>query len=493
MKSKDKALAELERIVGEENFSADEVDLIPYTRDSYSALMGRDIPMPDCVVLPEHAGEVQSIVAVANEYGLPLYPRSFGVNIAGAAIPYGGGIVIDLKRMNRIHEVNPETMTATIEPGVTWGALRKAARPKGLDAIAIGGPYCVGPVGNFLFTNITHYATVYSMDRAVTFEAVLPNGEIIRTGSQATRIGSELNPYFRYAYGPDVAGLFRGSMGNYGIITKMVIRLRPIGKIEESLIYGFNDLDSALRTMQSIERLEITRSNVVYNKDMAMHAALSPEEQRRPEERRRVLDALPPYIMVPGIKGDERLIGIYREIMGEEVAAKNGTLLGLAPEIADPVITLAEGASNVSLRMYAPFSGFGAAIGCLPVTKVVKMTDEVIELAEKFDVRDPLSGERQYPELVIIPYDRCSTVYVEQELLYDPADQEETRKVFECIREVYRVMVLKYGAVHTIPNRSFLDRVALPSYSNLIRGIKKLVDPNGIMMAHGPYSFEQGE
>ena len=85
------------------------------------------------------------------------------------------------------------------------------------------------------------------------------------------------------------------------------------------------------------------------------------------------------------------------------------------------------------------------------------------------------------------------TVYVEQELLYDPADQEETRKVFECIREVYRVMVLKYGAVHTIPNRSFLDRVALPSYSNLIRGIKKLVDPNGIMMAHGPYSFEQAE
>ena len=490
MDAKTDALKKLQNIVGTDHISTDRVDLIPYTRDSYSALMGRDIPLPDCVVLPNNTEEVKSIVQAANEYQLPLYPRSFGVNLAGSSLPYGGGVVVDLKRMNRIYEVNSETMTATIEPGVTWGALRKAARSKGLEAIVIGGPYCVGPVGNFLFTNITHYATMYLMDRAVTLEAVLPNGEIIRTGSQATKIGAELNPYFRYAYGPDVTGLFRGSMGNYGIITKMVMRLRPLGKIEESLLYGFEDLESALRAMQNVERLEITRTNVVYNKDMMMHAALSPDQQRSPEARKRVLDKLPPYIMVPGIKGDERLIRLYRELIGEEVARKNGKLLKLPQDISEPIITLAEGASDVSLRMYAPFSGFGAAIGCLPLTNVVKITDEVITLAEEHDIKDPLTGERQYPELVIIPYDRCSTVYVEQELLYDPADRAETDKVFECIRQIYRIMVLKYGAVHTIPNRSLLERVTLPSYSNLLRGIKKMVDPNAIMLPNGPYSFE---
>lgn len=490
METKTEALKRLREIVGEDNISTDKVDLIPYTRDSYSALMGRDIPLPDCVVLPDSTEEVQSIVLAANEYGMPVYPRSFGVNLAGSSLPYAGGIVVDLKKMNRIHEVDPETMTATIEPGVTWGALRKVARTKGFDAIVIGGPYCVGPVGNFLFTNITHYATMYSMDRAVTLEAVLPNGEIIRTGSQATKIGAKLNPYFRYAYGPDVTGLFRGSMGNYGIITKMVIRLRPLGKVEESLLYGFEDLESALRAMQSIERLEITRTNVVYNKDMMMHAALSPEKQRIAAERKRVLDALSPYIMVPGIKGDERLIKLYRELIGEEVARKNGKLLNLPSDINDPIIALAEGASDVSLRMYAPFSGFGAAIGCLPLTNVVKITDEVIALAEEHDIKDPLTGERQYPELVIIPYDRCSTVYVEQELLYDPADKAETDKVSGCIREIYKIMVLKYGAVHTIPNRSLLEHVTIPSYSNLLKGIKRMVDPNGIMLPNGPYSFE---
>jgi hypothetical protein len=51
-------------------------------------------------------------------------------------------------------------------------------------------------------------------------------------------------------------------------------------------------------------------------------------------------------------------------------------------------------------------------------------------------------------------------------------------------------MVLKYGAVHTIPNRSLLDRVMIPSYSSLLKGIKKMVDPNGIMLPNGPYSFE---
>jgi FAD/FMN-containing dehydrogenase len=484
------AINTLTKIVGEENISTDPVDLIPYTRDSYSALMGREIPTPNCVVLPDNGKEVQSVVITANEFSLPIYPRSFGVNIAGASLPYAGGIVVDLKRMNRIHEINSDTMTATFEPGVTWGALRKAAREKGLDAIVIGGPYCVSPVGNFLFTNITHYATSYSMDRAVTLEIVLPNGEMLRTGSQATRIGSELNPYFRYAYGPDITGLFRGSMGNFGIITKAVMRLRPLGEIEESLIFGFRDLESALRTMQQIERMEITRTNVVYNNNMLMHAALTPEQQRCKDERKRVLDILPPWIMVPGIKGNQKLIHTYRELLSDEVAKKGGWQAELPQEVMDSVVTLAEGASDVSLRMYAPFSGFGAAIGCLPVTNVVRITSEVIELAAKHDIRDPLTGEAQIPELVIIPYDRCSTVYVEQELLYDPANKDETEKVFACIREIYRIMVLKYGAVHTIPNRSLLDRVIIPSYSDLLKGIKKILDPKGIMMPRGPYSFE---
>jgi hypothetical protein len=287
--------------------------------------------------------------------------------------------------MDKIHEINRETMTATIEPGVTWGALRKAARAEGLDGIAIGGPYCVGPVGNFLLTNITHYATIYSPDRAVTLEGVLPNGQIIRTGSQCTEIGAKLNPYFRYAYGPDVAGLFRGSMGNYGIITRMVMRLRPLGKIEETLLYGFNDLESALLAMRNIERMEITRCNVIYNNYMLMHVALAPNQQRNAEERERVLRVLPRYILFPSIKGDERLIKVYKEVVDEEVGHEKGDRIDLPSDVGDPIRKMIEGTSDVILRMYAPFSGYGPAIAWVPsLRSAVKVTEHLMIDALQF-------------------------------------------------------------------------------------------------------------
>ena len=272
---------ELVNIIGEAYVSGDEADLIPYMKDSYSLLMKKSVPRPDFVVLPGTAEEVRAVVALANESKVPIYPRSFGVNIAGSALPYQGGLVLDLKRMNRILEINPDTMTATIEPGVSWGKLRKEANPHGLDIIPIGGPYQTSPVGNFLLTNITPYSTKYPADRVVTFEAVLPNGQILRTGSRATDFGNTYNPYFRYAYGPDLAGMFRGSLGNFGVITKMTIRLRPLAEIEENLIFGFQELPEAVEAMKRIERLEISRHSIIVNNFILTHLLLTPAQMRQ--------------------------------------------------------------------------------------------------------------------------------------------------------------------------------------------------------------------
>ena len=127
MKDKDKIKREIESIVGMDNFSSDVSDIIPYLSDSYSILVGREVTLPDFVILPGDAQQVQDIIRLANEYKIPVYPRSYGVNVAGSAVPYEGGMIVDLKKMDRIHEINEETMTATIEPGVSWAKLRKEA------------------------------------------------------------------------------------------------------------------------------------------------------------------------------------------------------------------------------------------------------------------------------------------------------------------------------------------------------------------------------
>ncbi len=489
MSDKAQILKELVQILGPENVSDDVNDMVPYTRDAYANILRQQVPVPDFVIMPTTRDEVQKIVKLANEYKIPIYPRSYGAGIAGSALPYKGGIVIDLKRMNRIIEVNEDTMTATIEPGVTWDRLRMMAKKKKMDIIPIGGPYETSPIGNFLLTNITPYSTKYCMDRAVTFEAVLPNGEILRTGSQCTEIGAKLNPYFRYAYGPDIAGLFRGSLGNFGIITQMVIRLRPLADIETCLIFGFDELQPSLNAFQRIERLEITRYSELSNKDVAVRFVMHPDQYRVKSERLKIAENLAEYTIICGIGGNAKQIALYDEMITEEVLKQNGRVLDVDDDMRRDWQEVTDGASQKVLRMFEPYGSFGTIVGCAPISFVPAMNRTIREIVEKHQLMDDILGEPLIPELLVIPWDRCSTVYVEHEILYDPLKSEDTKKAMKCLRDCYVALFSKFGACHTIPNQTFM-RMMMPSYANMLLGIKKLVDPNGIMLPGGPYSFE---
>ncbi|HQB92742.1 MAG TPA: FAD-binding oxidoreductase [Smithellaceae bacterium] len=486
-KDKDQIKQLLVSIVGQENISGEVPDLIPYIRDSYSTMMGRNIPLPDFVVMPETVDEVQKIVLLANDYLIPIYPRSIGVNIAGSALPYKeGGIILDLKRMNKILEINEDTMTATIQPGVTWGQLRKEANKKKLDIIPIGGPYQTSPVGNHLLTNVTPYSSKYHCDRAMTLKVILPNGKILRTGSWASEHGGDVNPYFRYAYGPDITGMFRGSLGNFGIIVEMVERLRPVAPVEKEIAFGFKELGPCLKALQAIERLEFTRTCQVYNNILAAHLCLAPHRIKEPGEREKLLAKLPPYQLGIGLGGTEEMVALFEKIAAEEAGKRGGYSVPVELELE----SVAKGASRAIMHMYAPLSGFAAIIGCLPITHVAEINDIVKEAVKKYDVRDPLTGEPQEHELIVVPYDRSSTVYVEQEILYDPAaDRATLEPVMQCLRECYAKIVVQYGASHTIPNKTLM-KMLVPSYGELLVNFKKMVDPNGIMLPGGPYSLE---
>ncbi|OPL13506.1 MAG: hypothetical protein AVO39_10545 [delta proteobacterium MLS_D] len=498
MEDRKEALNKLVSIVGKDFVSSEPPDLIPYVKDSYSTMMGMNVGLPDFVVLPKTEDEVVQIVRLANEYKIPIYPRSFGVNIAGSALPYqSGGMVIDLKRMDRILEINEDTMTATIEPGVSWGQLRKAAKKKGLDVIPIGGPYETSPVGNHLLTNITLYATKYNCDRAVALRVVLPNGEILRTGSWGSAVGGDINPYFRYAYGPDLTGMFRGSMGNYGIITTMIERLRPMAEVETNIFSAYNDMASCLEAMKKIERLEITRTSFGYNHVFAEHIILSPNRIRNREEREALKKKLPPFILNCGIGGSPEMISLYSKIIEEEVNKTGGKIIDwtqgeyeLPPKDIEWMNQSCEGASRGIIHMYSPLSGFAAVIGCLPITNVDEVYHTVKDLVKQYELKDALTGEDLDHQLIIVPFDRCSTVYVEQELLYDPAGPPEyLAQVMKCLRDCYSNIVGKHGATHTIPNKTFM-KMLVPAYADILKGFKKMVDPNNIMMPGGPYSLE---
>jgi len=217
------ALRDLEGVVGREwTFSSDE-DVLLY-RDGYSPLWGEpEERLASAAVAPNSVEQVQGIVKVANQYGLPLYPISTGRNLTygGAAPAYSGSVVVDLKRMNRILDVSARDKTCLVEPGVSYFDLYRHLRTNKIPLwIDTADPGWGGLIGNALdrgggYTDIEfrdHF------DAHCGMEVVLPTGEVVRTGMGASP-QAKTPQLFKYGLGPWVDGIF--SQSNFGIVTKM--------------------------------------------------------------------------------------------------------------------------------------------------------------------------------------------------------------------------------------------------------------------------------
>ena len=237
----------LEDAVGKENVSDDESILIAYSRDQYWNFVPPK--MPDYVVRPKNTEEVQAVMRIANRYRIPVIPMSSGVNVRGLCIPEQGGIVLELKRMNRIIEINKDAMTATVEPGVTMVEFVASARKLGLRPAVPGAPAVVSPVSNYMLRGVYHHISSIGIDHVLSMEMVLPNGELLYTGSAAF---PNIGPYSRFGFGPDLTGLFMGQPGTMGVVTKLTCRMYPLPEAEEWLGAGFNDLSKAVKFVDEL-------------------------------------------------------------------------------------------------------------------------------------------------------------------------------------------------------------------------------------------------
>ncbi|MBR5261561.1 MAG: FAD-binding oxidoreductase [Oscillospiraceae bacterium] len=208
-----------------------------YISDKEFILSGNRVKTPeipfqyhsaDAIVLPADTEQVQKIVKVCNEYGICFVPMVSGVS-ADAFANRAGSIIIQLSRMNRIIEINEEDRYAIIEPGVRHVQLYPEVRKKGLTYTAAA----VGPGGsvlaNFTSTSGDHH-NQHSASRANRYllgvEMVLPDGEIIRTGSLQTGSGW----FCPDGPGPGLRGIVKGYFGNhghFGIVTRIAVALDP--------------------------------------------------------------------------------------------------------------------------------------------------------------------------------------------------------------------------------------------------------------------------
>lgn len=223
------ALAALRAAVGADwVFSSDE-DVALY-RDAYSPVWDEtDERVPSAAVAPDNVAQVQAVMRIANQYRLPIYPISTGKNLGygGSAPNLRGSVVLDLKRMNKVIEVDDKRHFAIVEPGVSYFDLYRHIQDHGLKVwIDVPGPGWGSPVGNALDHGVGDTVGQYRnhFSSHCGMEVVLPDGELIRTGMGALP-GAESWAEYPYGFGPTVDGLF--AQGNFGVVTKMGFWLLP--------------------------------------------------------------------------------------------------------------------------------------------------------------------------------------------------------------------------------------------------------------------------
>jgi FAD/FMN-containing dehydrogenase len=223
------ALRKLEAAVGEQWVFKSDEDVALY-RDAYSP--ERDEPterLASAAVAPVSVEQVQQIVRIANEHKLPLYPISTGKNLGygGSAPILSGSVVVDLKRMNRIIDVDEGRCSAVVEPGVSYFDLYRYIQERKLKLwIDTPDPGWGSVVGNALDHGVGYTFGQYRdhFGSHCGMEVVLPNGEVMRTGMAALAKEASWADY-KYGFGPHVAALF--GQANFGIVTKMGFWLMP--------------------------------------------------------------------------------------------------------------------------------------------------------------------------------------------------------------------------------------------------------------------------
>ena len=241
--------SELEDAVGTKNVSISESDKLSYGVDYYWVARmwvdkGRVPPTPDIVVRPKSAEEVSKVLKIANYYKIPVHTWGGGSGSQGSALPMAGGIILDIKRMNRLISIDEESRSITGEAGMIFQTFESYANEHGYSIMHIPSCLTCGTIGGALaHRGIGIMSTKYGKidDMCLNLEIVLPNGDIINT-----------LPVPKHAAGPDLNQIFIGSEGTLGVITRASFKLVKIPETRLFRAFLFKDFSTGIHACRDI-------------------------------------------------------------------------------------------------------------------------------------------------------------------------------------------------------------------------------------------------
>lgn len=245
-------IEKLKAIVGEEYvLTGDEINP-DYAHDE----LGGIEHMPEVLVRAGSTEEISGIMKLAYEREIPVTVRGSGTGLVGAAVPIEGGILLETTRMNKIIELDKNTLTVTVQPGVLLMELAEFTENNdfmyppdpGEKSATIGGNISTNAGG----MRAVKYGVTRDYVRALT--VVMPDGEILKLGAKVAKNSS--------GYG--LKDLVIGSEGTLCIITEAVLKIIPLPKVSQSLLVPFSDMKSAIEAVPKIFGSKITPTAIEY-------------------------------------------------------------------------------------------------------------------------------------------------------------------------------------------------------------------------------------
>jgi len=464
----------LQDIVGAENVSDAKPIVAAYVT---KAIMDVSSQAPEVVVRPKSVEEIQRILLLANQKKVSVVPHSGGLS-GGEATPTGeGAILLDLRRMNKIIEVNTDARYMIVEPGVTSAQAWKHMQDNYQEyrpGIPDGAPPSATIVGDHLDRGFHFLSTKYgpAADAVLGLEVVLPTGEIVRTGAGALPTSKW---FYKWMFGPDLTGLFLGSQGTLGVVTKMAVKIFPMAHFREVVAFGASSWNYLIEPC-----LEVLKTESV---DLAQGGNYHLATTRR---ARYQWPPVPKPKFLPnvwmnfelGAETPEQLSAVkekIREILmkyQKEYGKEN--LFEWKLDTSSVVARLTK-----PNRISVPYAGHKGG-GLLFITWYMPWQDSgrFCETAEKL-----MESYKISPVVWLAAVDHGRQALVMPIVLFDPKLPEEFKSVEELDREMTE-QFLGMGGIPYRPNLRVHAPMAMAKsvgYYDLLKKIKRAVDPNGIM------------
>lgn len=416
---------------------------------------------PHVVVKPTSVNEVSAIMRFCNEHEIPVTPAGARTGLSGGALPVRGGVLLSMEKFNRILSIDEDNLQVTTEPGVITQVLQNAVREKGLfyppDPASKGSCFIGGNVSeNSGGPKAVKYGV--TADYVLNLEVVLPNGEVIWTGANV----------LKNATGYNLTQLIVGSEGTLGIITKIVLKLIPHPTADLLMLVPFYDAAKACEAVAQIFKAGITPSGIEFMERDALTWTL----KHFPEITIEVKEGHAAHLLI-------EVDGFDQEKLFDECEKITAVL----EQFETDEILFAESNAQKD-QLWTIRRKVGEAVKAY---SIYKEEDTVVP---RFQLPNLLTGVKKIGKkygIHSVCYGHAGDGNLHVNIIKgDLSDQQWQNDLPKAITEIFELTVSLGGTLSGEHGIGYVQKQFMPIafqeiHLNLMRDIKKVFDPKGIL------------